>query len=95
MHKVQVAFDVEPLSLTGPVGRPVLACSVVSNELSQDLVVLAASDIGWHEVHRLTYPKGPLTAHNADVASLVLGDAVWQWLTRYIGIQLDLPVPLE
>jgi hypothetical protein len=95
VQKVQVKFDVSPLSLTGRLGQPIVAASIVREGTTQHVVILSQSFHGWVEVRRMVFEPGPLSAHNADIACLELGNALYNFLVTYVGLQELLPVPLD
>ena len=93
MQKVQVKFDVQPLSLTGRLGQPIVAASIVREGDTQEIVILAQSFHGWVEMRRLKFSNGPLTADNADLAGLEVGNALYTFLTTYVGLQELMTLP--
>lgn len=93
VEKAQVTFALQASSLTGPLGRHVCSCFIDSKAATQTLVIVA-HDLGAdREVRRIMFAAGALSAHEADVASATLGDYLYEYILRYIGIQPLLPVP--
>lgn len=95
MDKAQVTIALQASELTGPLGKHVVSVFVASDAAAQHFVILD-HDLGRdREVRRLVYPPGSLTSHDADFLSVCVGDAVYQYVLRYLGIRPELPIAIE
>jgi hypothetical protein len=64
--------------------------SIVLDRAPQAVVVLVWTPQGLVESRRYEVPEGPLSAHDSDVLSLEVADAVYTALAKLKGVQTDL-----
>lgn len=92
MEKDQVTIALQARGLQGPLGKHVCSAFIASDGATQCLVFLH-HDLGQdREVGRFYFPAGAWTADDADIASINLGNVLYDYLLRYCGIQPELPV---
>lgn len=87
MEKDQVTIAVRASGLTGPLGQHVASVYVTQNGYEQQFVIVA-HDLGVDsELMRLTYPPGPVDATSADILCCEVGNAVYDYIVKYKGVQ--------
>lgn len=87
MHEINPTVAVQTSGATGPLGQPILMVSVALNGTVQELVLLKVRNGALAEYHRLRAQPGHLTPHIADAFSALVGDAIYNALLNYVGIQ--------
>lgn len=95
MEKAQVTIAVRASRLQGPLGEHV--CSAyIGTDGNARCVVFLTHDLGEdREVGRFYFPLGAMSAHNAEVLALELGNVLYDYLLGYCGIQPELPVAID
>lgn len=92
MEKAQVTIALQASEITGPLGQHAVSAFVVTDALGTE-VVFISHDLGEdREIARFCYPAGAFMAHDADVLAVNLGNALYDYILRYKGIQPELPV---
>lgn len=92
MEKDQVTIAIQASGLQGPLGQHACSAFIALDGASRVLVFLV-HDLGQErEVGRFYFPAGAMTADDADIASINLGNVLYDYFLRYCGIQPELPV---
>lgn len=95
MEKAQVTIAVRASRLQGPLGEH-LCSAYIGTDGNARCIVFLAHDLGEdHEVGRMYFPLGAMSAHDADMTALLLGNVLYDYLLRYCGIQPELPVAID
>jgi hypothetical protein len=89
VEKALVTFSLSSSQIFGPVGPIILAASLASNAVEQDLVVLTDVGPGMLERRRLPWRPGQLTAARADYLGVEVSDLLYQTLMRRVGFQTE------
>jgi hypothetical protein len=94
VEKDQVTIALTASGLTGPLGQHVASAFIALEGVTQELVIVQHNLGVDREFYRHYVKLGSWPAHDADVCTAQLGDALWTYLLRYKGVQPLLPVPL-
>lgn len=95
MEKAQVTFAIQASGLQGPLGQHVCSAFIATDGAVQCLVFLH-HELGQDcEVARFYFPAGAWSADDADLASINLGNVLYDYILRYCGVRPELPVATD